>query len=109
MDCIPFINDLEIEIKILKDVRANGNSDVSLIDEQIQKKEELLNNCIDNLSKLSDSQIEYRLYLALLSGLNPNRAVEKIADENHFNNIKPNSISGVWNYYQKLQKKIKNI
>lgn len=109
MDCIPFINDLQIEIKILKDVRANGNSDVSLIDEQIQKKEELLNNCIDNLSKLSDSQIEYRLYLALLSGLNPNKAVEKIADENHFNNIKPNSISGVWNYYQKLQKKIKNI
>mgnify|MGYP003305434030 CR=1 FL=1 len=32
MDCIPFINDLQIEIKILKDVRANGNSDVSLID-----------------------------------------------------------------------------
>ena len=41
MDCIPYINDLQIEIKILKDVRANGNSDISSIDEQIRKKEEL--------------------------------------------------------------------
>ena len=107
MDCIPYINDLEIEIKILKDVRANGNT--SLIDEQIRKKEELLNECKNNLSKLSDNQIEYRLYLALLSGLNPNKAVEKIADENHFNNIKPSSISGIWNYYQRLQKKLKKL
>ena len=109
MDCIPYINDLQIEIKILKDVKANGNSDINSIDEQIREKEALLDECKKNLSKLSDSQIEYRLYLALLSGLNPNKAVEKIADENYFNNIKPNSISGVWNYYQKLQKKLKKI
>ena len=41
---------------------------------------------------MSINKIEYRLYLALLSGLNPNKAVEKIANENYVNDIKPSII-----------------
>lgn len=107
MDCIPYINDLQIEIQILKDVRANGNCDIEQIDNQIKTREDLIDKCKANLAKLSDNKIEYRLYLSILNGLNPNKAVEKIANENYYSNIKPNSISGVWNYYIKMQKKLK--
>lgn len=105
-DCIPYINDLQLEIEILKDLQLNRSNDENL-KKQIEEKELLVERCKKNLEKLSNCNIEYRLYTALLSGLNPNKAVEKVANENYINDVKPNSTSGIWNYYNKLKKIIK--
>lgn len=105
MDCIPYINDLQIEIQILKDVKANGNCNVDLIEEKIDEKEKLIEKCKDNLSKLSNKNVEYRLYLYIINGLSPTKAVERIANENLRNNIKPADVSTIWtNYYKKIKK-----
>lgn len=105
MDCIPYINDLQLEINTLKELQLSRSD--NQIQKQILEKEQLVEKCKKNLEKLSINKIEYRLYLALLSGLNPNKAVEKIANENYVNDIKPSSTSGIWNYYSKLQKILK--
>ena len=107
MECIKYINDLETEIQILKDLKGNIKCDVSEIDEKIKNKEQLINKCKENLSKLSDNQICYRIYLHMLNGLNPSKAVEKVAEENYINDIKPNAPSNLWKYYKKIQKKLK--
>lgn len=105
MDCIPYINDLQIEIQILKDVKANGNCDLEKINEQINDKEKLIEKCKDNLSQLSENQICYRLYLKMLNGLKPSKAIEEIANENFANDIKPSDINSLWvNYYRKVKK-----
>ena len=106
MECIKYINDLEIEIQILKDLKGNIKCDVSEIDEKIKNKEQLINKCKENLSKLSDNQICYRIYLHMLNGLNPSKAVEKVAEENYMNNVMPNSIPAIWLYYRKLKKNL---
>lgn len=108
MDCIPYINDLQIEINILKDIKQEGNCDSDSIDKKIKEKENLIQNCKENLSKLSINSIEYRLYLKILSGLKPSKAVEEIANENYKNNKKPFAPSKIWkNYYPKVKKIIK--
>lgn len=106
MEYIPYINDLQIEIKILEDVKANGNCDISFLEKQIEEKKVLINKYKDNLSKLSNNKIEYRLYLAILNGLNPSKAVAKIANENYINNISPSSIASIWRIYKKMKKNI---
>ena len=108
MDCIPYINDLQIEVQILKDVKANGNCDLEKINEQIKNKEELIKKCKDNLSKLSSNQIYYRLYLKILSGMKPSKAIEEIADENYINGVTPTDITTLWKDYYKKIKKICN-
>lgn len=101
MDCIPYINDLQIEINILKDVNQNNNKDIQ---KKIEEKEKLIEKCKDNLEKLSDNKICYRIYRYMLAGLNPSKAVEKVAEENYFNNVKPNSTKIIWtNYYRKVK------
>lgn len=107
MDCIPYINDLQVEIEILKDVAKNGNCDIDLVNKQIREKEMLIQKCKENLSKLSKNCIEYRLYLKILSGLTPSKAVAKVSEENYLNNIKPSSISILWEYYKNLKKILK--
>lgn len=105
MDCIPYINDLKVEIQILNDVKTNFEGDTSNIDEKIKEKEKLIEKCKDNLSKLSKNSIEYRLYLNILNGLTPTKAVEKVANENYENDIKPSSVDRIWrNYYKKIKK-----
>lgn len=105
MDCIPYIDDLQIEINILKDIQHNGDCDIEQIDKKIKEKELLIQKCKENLSKLSINSIEYRLYLKILSGLKPSRAIEEIANENYNNNKKPFTPSKIWkNYYPKIKK-----
>ena len=106
MDCIPYINDLLIEIQILKDVKANGNCDIEKVSNQIKEKELLIDKCKDNLKKLSENQICYRIYLNILSGMKPSKAIEKVANENYVNNVKPYDITTLW---KKYYKKIKNL
>lgn len=109
MDCIPYINDLQLEIYILDDIKkVCGNEDkVKKIDIKINERKSLIKKCEENLSKLSDNNIEYRLYLKILDGKRPSKAVEEIADENYENDLKPTSLSNIWNYYKKIKKIIK--
>lgn len=107
MDCIPYINDLQIEINILNDIKKYGNCDLDKICKQIQEKQILIEKCKENLSKLSTNSIEYRIYLKLLNGKTPSEAIKIISDENYYNDVKPSAPSNIWKYYKKLQKIIK--
>lgn len=103
MDCIPYINDLLLEIEMLEKI---NNDDIE-INLKIKQKKDLIRECKENLSNLSKDNIEYRLYVNILHGLSPTKAVEKVAEENYYNNKKPTSISRIWEYYKKMQKKVK--
>jgi hypothetical protein len=101
MNCIPYINDLLIEIDTLNKLNSDGK-----LNSLIEKKEKLLQKCKNNLTKLSDNKIEYRLYLKIISGTNPSKAVEEIARENYINDIYPSSIASIWRIYRNLKKNI---
>lgn len=103
MDCIPYINDLLIEIDTLNNLNSDGK-----LNSLIETKKKLLQKCKDNLAKLSDNKIEYRLYLKIINGINPSKAVEEIACENYTNDIYPSSIASIWRIYRNLKKNIKN-
>ena len=104
MDCISYINDLIIEIDILK---KSDNNNPEIIN-KINEKEKLLEECKFNLSKLSKNSIEYRIYLYYLNGMSINKAIQKVADENYKNDIKPFTERAIYkNYYQNLKKIIK--
>lgn len=103
MDCIPYINDLQIEIAILNKI-ADGDIDVK---RKIKEKQETIEMIKENLSKISINSIEYRLYLKILNGKTPTQAVNEIADENFNNDIKPNGTTQIWKYYNKIKKIIK--
>ena len=45
MDCIPYINDLQLEIKILEDVKKSGHCAREEIDKKIKDKQELIERC----------------------------------------------------------------
>ena len=107
MDCIPYINDIYVEIKILQDVKKGGNCDIQAIDKKINEKEQLLERCKENLSKVSCNKICYRIYLKMLNGLNASKALEEVAQENYHNGIKPTSVSNLWAYYKKMKKMLK--
>ncbi len=104
MDCISYINDLIIEIDILKKLDNNNPEIINKINE----KEKLLEECKFNLSKLSKNSIEYRIYLYYLNGMSINKAIQKVADENYRNDIKPFTERAIYkNYYKNLKKFIK--
>lgn len=108
MDCIPYIKDLLIEIETLKAIRQDKD-DTTEIDRDILKKEQLIKKCKENLSKLSNNSIEYRIYIYYLDGLNINKAISKVADENYRMNIKPSSERAIYkNYYSKIKKYIES-
>lgn len=110
MECIKYINDLKIEIDMLNDTLndCRDEREYKNITRILASKNELMKKYKDNLEKLSDNQIEYRIYLKMLNGIKPSKAVEEVAEENYLNNIKPNSLTQVWIYYQNLQKIINN-
>lgn len=103
MDCIPYINDLQIEIAILNKI-ADDDIDVK---RKIKEKQETIEMIKEDLSKISINSIEYRLYLKILNGKTATQAVNEIADENFNNDIKPNGTTQIWKYYNKIKKIIK--
>lgn len=105
-ECIPYINDLYLEIQILKAIKQNDKCDIDNINKQIKEKENILIRCRNNLEKLSNNQIYYKLYLNLLNGLTPSQSVEKVAQDNYLQGIKPSSVSKIWEYYKKMKKMI---
>lgn len=103
--CIKYINDLELEIKILENIKQSKKNNDLEINKEILNKKKLLEECKINLSKLSNNQICYRLYLHILNGMSPSKAIEKISQENMINGIKPTDTSTLWkNYYKKIKK-----
>lgn len=109
MECIKYINDLEIEVNILENLKADAKDDCSEIEEKIRRKKLLIEKCKDNLNKLSENQVCYRLYIYLLNGLSITKAVEKVAEENYLNDVKPSSTDTIWKYYYPKLKKIINV
>lgn len=108
MDCIPYIENLRLEVQTLKDYKTKFCSDEETVDKMIAEKEQLIEKCKENLSKLSDDQICYRIYLHMLNGLSATKAIEKVSEENIAHGIKPTDISSIWeNYYKKLKKMLK--
>ena len=61
------------------------------------------------MEKLSDNQVCYRIYLNILNGMSVSKAIEKVADENYINNVKPSSSETIWKYYYPNLKKIINV
>lgn len=108
MECIKYINDLKIELDMLKDSLhdCRDEREYNNIVRIIKSKEELMAKYKINLEKLSDCQIEYRIYFKILNGLSPTRAVEQVADENYTNGLGPTSYSQIWSKYYKNLKKI---
>lgn len=108
MECIKYINDLNIEINMLNDALENCHDEKECqnISKIIESKENKMNRYKENLSKLSDNQIEYRIYLKILNGLSPTKAIEEVANENYMKDISPVDITTLW---KKYYKKIKNI
>lgn len=102
MDCIPYINDLLIEIDTLEKINKN-NPEINL---KINEKKKIIEECKNNLSKLSENNIEYRIYLYYLNGMSINKAIQKVADENYENNIKPFTERSIYRKYYKNLKEI---
>ena len=108
MECIKYINDLDLEIQMLKDLKGNIDCDDSELENKIQQKELLIEKCKANLSKLSSDKICYRIYLHMLNGLSISKAIEKVAEENLYNDKKPSTPQVIWrNYYPILKKFLK--
>lgn len=105
LDCIPYINDLKVEIEVLKNLMNDKDeSSKKEILNMIKVKECLIDKCIKNLKKLSNNQICYRIYLNILSGLSVNQAIEKVAQENYLNNVKPATETSLYrDYYRKVK------
>ncbi len=104
MDCIPYINDLLIEIDTLEKINKS-DPEINL---KIDQKRKIIDECRNNLSKLSKNCIEYRIYLYYLDGMSINKAIQKVADENYKNDIKPFTERAIYkNYYKNLKKFIK--
>ena len=110
LDCIPYINDLKVEIEVLKSL-MNDKDDSSKTEilNMIKVKECLIDKCISNLKKLSNNQICYRIYLNILSGLSVNKAIEKVAQENHLNNTKPATETSLYRDYYRKVKNVINV
>ena len=107
MECIKYINDLEIEIKMLDEIYEENKNDVLL--EKIQRKKRILENCKNNISKLSIDKICYRIYLYILNGYSVSKAIDKVAEENLYNDTKPSTPNHIWKYYYpKLKKVLEN-
>lgn len=105
MDCIKYINDLQLEITMLEDLKNKSNEED--INKKIEIKKDILQKCKDNLEKLSFNQIYYKLYLNILNGLTPSQAVDKVAEDNYLNDVKPTAPSNIWKYYNKMKKILK--
>ena len=105
MDCIKYINDLQLEITMLEDLKNNSNTED--IDKKIKNKKDILEKCKANLEKLSFNQIYYKLYLNILNGLTPSQAVDKVAEDNYLNDVKPTAPSNIWKYFKKMKKILK--
>lgn len=107
MSWVKYIADLQCQINLIENIKATSKYDDETLEKEIQEKRKLIEECKFNLERLSAESIERRLYLKLINGLKPTKAVEEVAKENYLQNIKPNSLSSIWSYYKKMKKSLK--
>ena len=107
-DCLEYFDRFEMEISVLKDLIKNSDNDriKELLEYSIEEKNNQLKKNKNILESIASNDICCRLYAKILRGKPPTRAVEEVANENYFNNIKPYSVSSIWRYYLKIKKLI---
>ena len=108
---INFTNDFICSIEELKSLKKYYELEYHRTNNEkfqinFEKIERYLNEYYNILEKIENST-ELKLYKYLNLGLTPSKAVEKVANENYLNNLKPTSLSNIWNHYKKLQKILK--
>ncbi len=86
-----------------KEFERTKDTSFSLKKDQIEKYLFDYEEMVDKI----ESSIELRLYKYLNKGYRATKAVEKVAEENYFNDIEPSSVRRVWEHYKKLQRILK--
>ena len=104
-ECLNYMKSFEMEIKALEGL-INKTNDVKikeLLEKEVDNKKTLLGKYRSVLSNIASDDICCRLFAKLLGGSPPTKAVEEVANENYYKNIKPNSLSTIWRYYSKIK------
>lgn len=104
-ECLKYMNNFEMEIIALEGfVKRTDNEEMQkMLELDIKNKRTLLGKYRSVLSNISSDDICCRLFAKILGGSPPTKAVEEVARENYFQNIKPNSLSAIWRYYSKIK------
>lgn len=104
-ECIEYMNGFEMEIKALEGLveKTDDKKMQQLLKKEINNKNTLLGKYRSVLSNISSNEICCRLFAKIMGGSPPTKAVEEVARENYFQNIKPNSLSAIWRYYSKIK------
>lgn len=104
-ECIKYMNNFEMEIMTIEGLinKVDNEKMQELLSHDIDNKKTLLNKYRSVLSNISSDDICCRLFAKILGGTPPTKAVEEVARENYFQNIKPNSLSTIWRYYGKIK------
>lgn len=104
MIIVKCINDVKTELEVVDlELQRTGNNNPELI----SKKEELVSylekyqNALKNMNDL-----ESRIYCKIVfDGLNPMKAIEKVAEENYLKDIKPSTPLHIYQkYFPKVRK-----
>jgi hypothetical protein len=104
-DCIKYMDNFEMEIIALEGLmkRTDDIKMQQLLEIEVSNKKTLLSKYRSVLSNISSNDICCRLFAKILGGLPPTKAVEDVAKENYYRDIKPNSLSAIWRYYSKIK------
>ena len=99
------MNGFEMEIKALEGLikKTDDKKMQQLLKKEIDNKNTLLGKYRSVLSNIASDDICCRLFAKLLGGSPPTKAVEEVANENYYKNVKPNSLSTIWRYYSKVK------
>jgi len=104
-ECIEYMNNFEMEIIAIEGLikKTNDIKLQELLTKEIDNKKTLLSKYRSVLSNISSDEICCRLFAKILRGSPPTKAVEEVARENYYQNIKPSSLSTIWRYYSKIK------
>jgi hypothetical protein len=104
-ECKEYMDSFEMEIKTLEGLinKTDDEKMKVLLEKEVDNKKTLLGKYRSVLSNISSNEICCRLFAKILGGSPPTKAVEEVARENYFQNIKPNSLSAIWRYYSKIK------
>lgn len=104
-ECIKYMDNFEMEIIALEGLmrRTDDSKMQQLLEKEVNNKKTLLSKYRSVLSNISSNDICCRLFAKIIGGSPPTKAVEEVAQENYFRNIKPSSLSAIWRYYGKIK------
>ena len=102
-ECTDYINNLKKEILALEKIKDKLHNQEN-IDYEINVRKSKILKCKENIEILQNNPTYHKLYISILNGCNPTRAVRELAEENYKNGIKPATERAIWNIYKKMQK-----